>query len=154
MRVFIDTSILIRHYYGHEKALKLLDFAINENDAAISPNVLEETFFKLLYIETDRIFGKTGKFVLADKFIKYSERFQPVKTYMEDFLFGSLRSGIIELLIPTTEIVETSVAIAFDYKLLPNDALIAATCKHYGIKKIATFDDDFKRVDFLEVVEV
>ncbi len=37
--------------------------------------------------------------------------------------------------------------------LLPNDALIAATCKYYGIKKIATFDEDFKRVDFLEVVD-
>ena len=29
------------------------------------------------------------------------------------------------------------------YKLLPNDALIAATCRHYGIRKIATFDEDF-----------
>ncbi len=38
------------------------------------------------------------------------------------------------------------------YRLLPNDALIAAACKFYGIKKIATFDEDFKRVDFLEVV--
>ena len=38
------------------------------------------------------------------------------------------------------------------YGLLPNDALIAATCKHYGIKKIATFDEDFKRVDFLEII--
>ncbi|MCS7131103.1 MAG: PIN domain-containing protein [Archaeoglobaceae archaeon] len=27
------------------------------------------------------------------------------------------------------------------YKLLPNDALIAATCKHYGIKKIAKLDE-------------
>jgi len=38
------------------------------------------------------------------------------------------------------------------YGLLPNDALIAATCKHYDIKRIATFDSDFRRVDFLEVV--
>ncbi|MHC1568270.1 MAG: PIN domain-containing protein [Candidatus Syntropharchaeia archaeon] len=38
------------------------------------------------------------------------------------------------------------------YKLLPSDALIAATCKHHGIKKIVTFDPDFKKVDFLEVV--
>ena len=38
------------------------------------------------------------------------------------------------------------------YKLLPNDALIALTCEVYGIGKIATFDDDFKRVDFLEIV--
>nr|WP_290899961.1 PIN domain-containing protein [Ferroglobus sp.] len=29
--------------------------------------------------------------------------------------------------------------------------MIAATCKHYRIKKIATFDEDFGRVDFLEV---
>ena len=41
-----------------------------------------------------------------------------------------------------------------NYNLLPNDALIAATCKHYGIRKIATFDEDFKRVDFLEVVKI
>jgi len=38
------------------------------------------------------------------------------------------------------------------YGLLPNDALIAATCKHHEIRKIATFDPDFKRVDFLEVI--
>ena len=38
------------------------------------------------------------------------------------------------------------------YRLLSNDALIAATCKHYGIRKIATFDSDFKRVDFLEII--
>jgi len=30
--------------------------------------------------------------------------------------------------------------------------LIAATCKHYDIKKIATFDPDFERVDFLEII--
>jgi predicted nucleic acid-binding protein len=38
------------------------------------------------------------------------------------------------------------------YGLLPNDALITATCKHYGIDKVVTFDPDFKRVDFLEVI--
>ena len=38
--------------------------------------------------------------------------------------------------------------------LLPNDALIVVTCKHYRIRKIATFDEDFKRVDFLEVLDV
>ena len=32
--------------------------------------------------------------------------------------------------------------------------LIAATCKHHGITKIATFDSDFKRVDFLAVIEL
>ncbi|MGB7531990.1 MAG: PIN domain-containing protein [Halobacteriota archaeon] len=45
-----------------------------------------------------------------------------------------------------------SKSFSFDYKLLPNDAFIAATCKHHGITKIATFDPDFKRVDFLEII--
>ncbi len=38
------------------------------------------------------------------------------------------------------------------YRLLPADAVIVATCKDIGITKIATFDSDFKRVDFLEVI--
>jgi len=33
------------------------------------------------------------------------------------------------------------------------NAVIAATCKENGITKIATFDSDFKRLDFLEVIE-
>ncbi|BES82388.1 hypothetical protein PABY_19550 [Pyrodictium abyssi] len=38
------------------------------------------------------------------------------------------------------------------YGLLPNDAQIALTCRHYGIETIATFDEDFKRVPWLQVV--
>lgn len=39
------------------------------------------------------------------------------------------------------------------YKLLPGDAIIVASCKHHGITKIATLDSDFRRVDFLRVIE-
>ncbi|WP_287794964.1 type II toxin-antitoxin system VapC family toxin [Archaeoglobus sp.] len=52
------------------------------------------------------------------------------------------------------EVEKISAEIMNSYGLLPNDALIAATCKHFGIKKIATFDEDFKRVEFLEVVGI
>ncbi len=37
------------------------------------------------------------------------------------------------------------------YRLLPNDAQIALTCRHYGIDTILTFDEDFKRVPWLKV---
>ena len=36
------------------------------------------------------------------------------------------------------EIFDLAKEISIKYKLLPNDALIAATCKYYGISKIAT----------------
>ncbi|RLI70967.1 hypothetical protein DRO97_10330 [Archaeoglobales archaeon] len=38
--------------------------------------------------------------------------------------------------------------------IAPERCLIVATCKHHGIKRVATFDEDFKRVDFLEVVGI
>ena len=41
---------------------------------------------------------------------------------------------------------------AKQFHLLPADALIALTCKYYGIDTILTFDDDFKRVPWLKVV--
>jgi len=38
-----------------------------------------------------------------------------------------------------------------EFKLLPNDAQIALTCRHYGVDTILTFDEDFKRVPWLRV---
>ena len=38
------------------------------------------------------------------------------------------------------------------FHLLPADALIALTCRHYGIDAILTFGEDFKRVPWLKVV--
>jgi len=39
-----------------------------------------------------------------------------------------------------------------EYKLLPGDAIIALTCRHYGIGTILTFDEDFKRVPWIKVI--
>ncbi|WP_245604042.1 PIN domain-containing protein [Geoglobus ahangari] len=51
--------------------------------------------------------------------------------------------GLFELL-PSNVGIET-VDFMRKYEFLLNDALIAATCRHYGIKRIATFDNDFER---------
>lgn len=40
-----------------------------------------------------------------------------------------------------------------EFHLLPNDALIAATCRFHKIKRIASFDEDFKKVDSLEIFD-
>jgi len=46
--------------------------------------------------------------------------------------------------LPTTkDIVELALFYCDEYGLLPNDALILATCKHYHIKYLATLDEDF-----------
>ena len=39
-----------------------------------------------------------------------------------------------------------------NYRLTPSDAIIALTCRHYGIDTILTFDEDFKRIPWLKVI--
>jgi len=39
-----------------------------------------------------------------------------------------------------------------EYKLLPNDAQIVITCKYYNINTLASFDEDFKRVPWLNLI--
>ncbi len=43
----------------------------------------------------------------------------------------------------TKEIYDKSITYMKQYNLLPNDALILATCKHHNIKYLATLDEDF-----------
>jgi len=45
------------------------------------------------------------------------------------------------------EIVDT----ATRFSVLLADAITGLTCKHYGIQKILTFDEDFKRIPCLTV---
>ena len=44
------------------------------------------------------------------------------------------------------------IQIIANYGLMPSDALIALTCKKYGIESTATLDKDFERVPWLKVV--
>ncbi|MCD6428770.1 MAG: PIN domain-containing protein [Desulfurococcales archaeon] len=50
------------------------------------------------------------------------------------------------------KVKQIAIEIMKEYGLLPNDALIAATCRHYGIDTVLTFDEDFKRIPWLKVI--
>ncbi|WP_297514259.1 PIN domain-containing protein [Thermococcus sp.] len=38
------------------------------------------------------------------------------------------------------------------YQLLPNDALIVATCVEHEIERILTFDSDFEKIPLIKVI--
>ncbi len=44
------------------------------------------------------------------------------------------------------------ITIMDNYRLSPRDAIIALTCRHYGIDTLLTFDEDFKQISWLKVV--
>lgn len=117
-----------------------------------STNVLEEASFKTIIAS---VLGELN--VERTNFFKIKEEFERGvgENVIADRLhvLNFLKSRFVVL--PVDDAVfDISKEIVKKYKLLPNDALMAATCKHYDIKKIATFDEDFRRVDFLEVIEV
>ncbi len=146
---FIDTSVILKIII--ENKVELLE-GLSKYTLHTSTNVLEETSFKIIITS-----------VLEEMNVERANFFK-VKEKFEEGVGGKVIIGRLHILnflksrfivLPVGDaIFDISKEIMKKYRLLPNDALIAATCKHYGIKKIATFDDDFKRVDFLEVVEI
>ena len=112
-------------------------------EPVVALNVVEE----IIYVGLSLIYGVRG-FKLKEKILK-----EGISKEANEF-FNTSESFLSEYgieIIPTPNDLKELLRFIRKYRLLPNDALIAATCKHYGVKKIATFDPDFDRVDFLEV---
>ena len=146
--IFLDTSVFIEHILGNFSIVKL----VNKDRLFSSINVLEETFYKSIILKTFEKFGKISKYTAKKKYIKNPALYNDIIMFFEEFIDSLVRDGHLKILEVDHEIFTLSVKISKKYGLLPNDALIAATCKHHGISKIATFDPDFKRVDFLEII--
>jgi hypothetical protein len=132
--VFIDSSVFLDFLEGEEKAKALL-----EEDSGLEGCINAIVFSEVLFVY---IKAETGNYELKKepelvKSIELNDIMELLGRYRTLDIGEAVKSEAKELITK--------------YGLLPNDALIAATCKHYGIRKIATFDPDFKRVDFLEV---
>ncbi|RLI77056.1 ribonuclease VapC [Archaeoglobales archaeon] len=140
-KIFIDTNVIIDLLRGRENTVSFFK-RVEAGDINGFTN-------RIVFLETIHVYLilTTGKGPLnlrkKPEFVKSAD-ISPILDIFE-----------ILYILPTDRIEEKDITeIITKYGLLPNDALIAATCKHYGIKRIATFDEDFKRVDFLEILEV
>jgi len=140
-KTFIDTNVIIDLFRGVENTVSFFK-QVEAGDVNGLTN-------KIVFLETIHVYLilTTGEGPLnlrkKPEFVK-SVDISPILDIFE-----------ILYILPTDKIEEKDITeIITKYGLLPNDALIAATCKYYGIKKIATFDEDFKRIDFLEVIEI
>ncbi|MCX7998425.1 MAG: hypothetical protein N3A69_05660, partial [Leptospiraceae bacterium] len=59
--IFLDSSFIVAHcMVGDETFERLID----EYSLFTSPNVIEEAFYKSLYLKTESIEGKGGKYLL------------------------------------------------------------------------------------------
>lgn len=150
-KIFVDSGIFVTHcMVGDDRLIKLL----GEYELFTTPNVIEESFYKSLFLRAEIVYGKSSKYLLKEKYIKEQANFEPVYKYFANFLKRLILFEALKIVSADSNIILRSVELSWKYKLLPNDALIAAACEHYDLKKIATLDGDFKRVDFLEIIEL
>jgi len=148
MDVFLDTSFIVSLIIKTDQTERARKFFSASDNFVTSVTVYEETFYVGLRLLADKRLGIKSAFPLREYVRKNGYDFADDFIHSMDEAFSRIYT------VNDVKNLENIRDIAMRYRLLPNDALIAATCRHYGIKKIATFDEDFKRVDFLEIVEI
>jgi len=149
MVIFLDTAFVLSLILETDETdIAKKYFEETTNSLVINISVYEETFYVGVKLLAEERLNVKGKYDLRDHIKKKGYEFA------KDFLERLHKLLELVTLIDDTKNTNSVRNVAEEYGLLPNDALIAATCKHRGIRKIATFDSDFKRVDFLEVVEL
>lgn len=144
--IFLDSSVFLRFFIDGMPVFENLPEAL-----VTSTNVIEEVTYVLIKQKAKEIEEERAHYELLNFLRENPAQLTKIFGEIRKDIKTILRGLNIKVLEPANfekmwNVIET-------YGLLPNDALIAATCKVNGIKKIATFDDDFKSVDFLEVLE-
>jgi len=148
-KAVIDTNVFVNFFLKTdltERAKDMIKLVLTDYSPVVFTNILEA----FILIREELAHKGILKFYDQRDFI---EKNGYVSLFVYKKFFEFLKKFSI-LILENKCNVDDFHSIMEKYNLLPNDALIAATCKHYGIKKIATFDGDFKRVEFLEVLEV
>ena len=146
--IFVDSSVFLAFFMDGINAFEKLE----NYKLTTSVNVIEEVTYVLIKERAKDLTGIEKHYNLLNHLRKNAELVSGISDDVISDITDVLEFFDITVLPPATHTAMFDVIKS--YGLLPNDALIAATCKHYGIKRIATLDEDFKRVDFLEVVEV
>jgi len=148
MVVYVDSNIFVHILMGTELADTAKRIFRPGESFVTSQAALEEAIYVgLRLLAADRLNIRS-----AHQLRRHLAKHGPAFAY--DYLSALtsfLRDTCIVILVDNTNIDDV-VKIMSAYKLMPNDALIAATCKLHQVSVIATFDEDFRRVDFLQVI--
>lgn len=129
-KIFVDSSILIEAIKGNKiNFFKDLVSNIN-NENFINDTVISEYLYFVLGFSAG-ISPRTAKEKKQIKEIFSASR--NLTSVLTDFSFVSANSSVLHQV----------AGLMATYNLLPNDAIILATCKIHNITKLASHDSDF-----------
>ena len=147
--ILLDTNAIV--YYLHRVepyASKVKRILIERKDFAVSLRVIDEVIFTLIRLDALRRLNIRRLDQLREYIRKHGiEEFANALNDVEG-LIEELGIIVLEDKGSLGELLEAMRS----YNLLPGDALIAITARHYGIDTILTFDEDFKRIPWLKVI--
>jgi len=142
VKVFFDSNVFLKYLAGVEEAKKLVDkVEYGEWKGYVSDIVISEVVYGYL-----RLALNVPKYKLREYVVEHVDK---VKELLEQDVYP-LFINFNHL--PTSVGIDALIKYMTKYKLLPNDALIVATCRAHSIGDIATFDEDFKRIPWLRIV--
>ncbi|WP_457750587.1 type II toxin-antitoxin system VapC family toxin [Thermococcus sp.] len=137
--LLIDSSLIVEYFKGNEKAVKLFESFENKD---VVLYITETVFSEVTYL----LIGHFSK--LAPRTIKGRRYKLPPEIRT---IFKALRGfGFIE---SSQKTVFTAMELIEKYAMLPNDALLLATCIEHGFA-LATLDEDFAEPAKKEKVEL
>ncbi|MEB3787133.1 MAG: PIN domain-containing protein [Desulfurococcales archaeon] len=144
----VDTNIFVQYLFDGDRADEAEKLLASHPDLAVTVGIIDEVEFVIIRRLARKRLGirklgrlkehirKNGLDFAIDMLERYTEM-------LHEFDIAVLRDHA-----EPKELLETM----RKYQLTPSDAIIALTCKHYGINTILTFDEDFKRISWLEVI--
>lgn len=144
----VDTNIFVQYLFDGDRADEAERLLASYPNIAVTVGIVDEVEFVIIRRLAKERLGirklsrlkehirKNGLDFAIDTLERYTEM-------LHEFDITLLRDYA-----ESEELLETMKK----YQLTPSDAIIALTCKHYGIDTILTFDEDFKRIPWLKVI--
>ncbi len=147
--IYVDANAIV--YLLHDikpKSDQVIDVLSRSDQAYTSLRTIEETSYILIRIYIGKHYGVKGIHGVREIINRQGLGFIKDEVKAMRDLLSEYSIIVLQDRAEVSEIHETMIK----YNLLPGDAIIALTCRHYGIDTILTFDADFKRVPWLKVV--
>ena len=156
--IFIDSSVFLILYLdepGADSAKEILENVETNNvEGIITPLVLEEVTFKVIFAEASRILNTRNIWKIRNALKRnpplrreISNVLKKVKSHIDALKKGGLR--VVDIYYTDWY---NGLNYVIEYGTLPADSIHLAVMERLNINTIATFDDDFRLVEGINVI--
>lgn len=140
----IDANIFLSYLFPSDKLEAAKEIFLSAEDPVTILDILEEVIYVGLSLNHSSRGFKMKDEIMKKGFSDIDRQFMSnLRAFQEEF-------GI--RLVETPNDLDAILDVMTGDLLLPSDALIMATCRHHKIKRIDSFDSEFRRLKGFEIL--